>query len=113
MNKFASHGACAAIRNPAVYLAKCIVTQGAVLAFIVMREKLGFIGRDIHRHRAVALASLARQAQIERRLHLLVLPLTFDHAPLVISQSRWARPRVECFSSRVTRKLGHITPPSY
>src|SRR5438552_761956 len=34
-------------------------------------------------------------------------------SPLVISQSRCARPRVECSSSRVTRKLGHITPPSW
>ena len=33
-------------------------------------------------------------------------------SPFSISQSRWARPRVECFSSRVTMKLGHMTPPS-
>src|ERR1041385_2927699 len=33
-------------------------------------------------------------------------------SPFSISQSRCARPRVECISSRVAMKLGHITPPS-
>src|SRR5204863_1214081 len=33
-------------------------------------------------------------------------------SPFSISQSVRARPRVVCFSSRVTMKLGHITPPS-
>src|SRR5581483_4196927 len=32
--------------------------------------------------------------------------------PFSISQSVRARPRVVCFSSRVTMKLGHMTPPS-
>ena len=32
-------------------------------------------------------------------------------SPFSISQSVRARPRVVCFSSRVTMKLGHITPP--
>ena len=53
-------------------------------------------GRD----RASALTSSLRQPSLN------------DSRPWVISQSRWARPRVECSSSRVTRKLGHITPPS-
>src|SRR4029453_14674619 len=33
-------------------------------------------------------------------------------SPFSISHSRCARPRVVCLSSRVTMKLGHITPPS-
>src|SRR5690348_12180497 len=33
-------------------------------------------------------------------------------SPFSISQSVRARPRVVCFSSRVTMKLGHMTPPS-
>src|SRR6266566_1158598 len=32
--------------------------------------------------------------------------------PSSISKSRRARPRVECCSSRVTMKLGHMVPPS-
>ena len=33
-------------------------------------------------------------------------------SPVSISNRRWARPLVVCFSSRVTMKLGHIVPPS-
>src|SRR5947207_15602713 len=35
-----------------------------------------------------------------------------NSSPFSISQSVLARPRVVCFSSRVTMKLGHMTPPS-
>src|SRR5438046_3747515 len=47
---------------------------------------------------SASLASLARKPRIS--------------SPFSISQSVRARPRVVCFSSRVTMKLGHMTPPS-
>src|SRR5207249_10921153 len=51
-----------------------------------MREKLGFIGRDIDRHRAFAFAALAGKAKIERLLYFLTSPaaldgVAFDHLP--------------------------------
>ena len=51
-----------------------------------MREKLGFIGRDIDRHRAFAFAALAGKAKIERLLYFLTPPavldgVAFDHLP--------------------------------
>src|SRR5262249_55727506 len=41
------------------------VSEGSGLMFVVMREKLGFVGGYIHPHRAIALTSLAGEAQIK------------------------------------------------
>ena len=72
-------------------------------ALVVVREELGLVGRHVDVHRALALAALAGQAQVERLLDLLARSSRRSIAsPCSISNSRRARPRVECFSSRVT-----------
>src|SRR5690606_34245331 len=51
-------------------------------ALVVVREELGLVRRDVHVHRAVALASLAREAEVERFLDLLALPAIPDRLTL-------------------------------
>lgn len=53
----------------------------------------------------------ARQRSRASRTASLRQPSPTGPALSAISCSSRARPRVECFSSRVTMKLGHITPP--
>ena len=42
---------------------------------VMMSEELGLVGGHVDIHRAIAFASLARQAQVERLFHVLVAPL--------------------------------------
>src|SRR5579885_3425988 len=58
--------------------------------FVVVGEKFGFVGCNIDADRAVTLAALACQAEIERFLDVLVLPLplndiAFGHFPEQVS----------------------------
>ena len=68
---------------------------------VVMRE-LRLVRRHVHVDRAVRQAALAGQAQVERVTYLGRAPAVGHHLAGSISHSRWARPRVECCSSRVT-----------
>lgn len=47
-----------------------------------MREEFGLVGGDVHVHRAVALAALAGEAEVERFLDGLVTPSAGHHFPL-------------------------------
>ncbi len=49
---------------------------------VIAAEKLGLVARDVHVGRAVGLAPLATQAQVQRILDLLVLPTVLDDLPL-------------------------------
>src|ERR1051325_6243425 len=51
-------------------------------ASVVMRQKLRLVSRDIHVHRAIAFATFAREAQIERFLHFFVVPAIADRVAL-------------------------------
>src|SRR5947208_10107730 len=50
---------------PKIYVPEGIVIEWAYAAFVIMREKLRFIGGHIDRNRTVAPASFTRQAQIQ------------------------------------------------
>src|SRR5207302_2648917 len=51
-------------------------------SLVVMREKFRLIGRHIDADRAIALASFAAEAQVQRPLDVLILPAATDHLPL-------------------------------
>jgi hypothetical protein len=44
-----------------------------------MREELSFVSGHVHRDRAIALAAFAREAKIQRLLHVLVAPPVGDY----------------------------------
>src|SRR4051794_11620499 len=50
--------------------------------FVVVRQELGAIGRDVDVGRALRLARLARQAQVERSLDVLVGPAAANRLAL-------------------------------
>ena len=83
---------------------------------VVVGEELGLVGRHVHIGRTVGLASLARQAEVQRVTHLGGAPAAvtgLSSWPRSISNSSRALPRVECSSSPVAWYDGHITcPPS-
>ncbi len=54
----------------------------AQATLIVMGKKLCFVGRNIHVHRTLSLASLACQAEIQRGLHVLIVPAIPQHVSL-------------------------------
>src|SRR6266567_9617100 len=56
--------------------------HGAQTARVVVREKLGFIGRHIDIDGAIALTALAGQAQVQRLLDMLVAPVILEYLAL-------------------------------
>src|SRR5579863_3645815 len=55
-----------------------------------MREELGLVGRHVDVDRTIALAALARQAQVERLLHIFIAPaigenVAVQHLPQLTS----------------------------
>ena len=78
---------------------------------VVVRERLALERRHVDAQRALALARLAHQAEVED----LVQPLVARARPSGRARdsaltSALARPRVECSSSRVAMYDGHIAP---
>src|SRR5215475_188003 len=49
---------------------------------VIVRQELGLVGRQIDRHRALGLAALARQAQVERLFDFLAAPAIPDNLAL-------------------------------
>ena len=47
-----------------------------------MRQKLGFVGRNIHLNRAIAFASFACQAKVESLLDCFAFPSIFENVAL-------------------------------
>src|ERR1700686_4377802 len=47
-----------------------------------MGEKFGFVGGQVNAHRAIALAALAGEAEVERLLYVFVAPAVADHVAL-------------------------------
>ena len=76
---------------------------------VVVGEELRLVGRHVDAHGAVGLAPLAGQAEVQRIPHGGGPPPVGDRRTSHISNSRRARPRVECSSSRVTMYDGHMT----
>src|ERR1700686_5057511 len=60
--------------RPQVDIAESVGAVRADAAFIIMREEFGFVGRDVDADRTIALASLAREAEVERVLDFLAAP---------------------------------------
>ena len=51
-------------------------------ALVVMGKELGFVGRHVDVHRALLLAALAGETEIQRLFHVLVSPPTIDGVAL-------------------------------
>ena len=60
--------------RPAVDVGECIVFQRPRTLIIIVRKKFGLVGCHIDRDWAIALASFAGEAKIERRFDVLVAP---------------------------------------
>src|SRR5215475_12448473 len=60
--------------RPAVDLAERVMPQWTRSPVKMMRQKLRLVGRNIYIDRTVAFAAFAREAQIQRRFHMLILP---------------------------------------
>src|SRR5260370_29082983 len=65
--------------RPAINVAAAVMIQRMHPAFVVVRKKLGLVGRNISSDGAIALTSLAGETKIERRLHVRVAPLLADY----------------------------------
>ena len=63
---------------PEIDVAEGVGVQGTDAALVVVREEFGFIGRQIHRDRAIALAAFAGEAEIKGVLDLFALPAVAD-----------------------------------
>jgi len=68
--------------GPAVDHADGVGSPGAPVALVVVREELGLVRGHVHVDRAVGLAALAGEAQVEGVLHPLVLPPVADDLAL-------------------------------
>ena len=64
--------------RPEIDVAEGIGAARADAAFIIMREELGLVGGDVHVDGAIALASLAGEAEIERLLDFFAAPAIAD-----------------------------------
>src|SRR5947209_8828051 len=65
--------------RPLINERKSISMAGADTAFVVMREKLGFVRGHVHIDGAVTFATFAGKAEIERLFYVLVAPAFSDH----------------------------------
>lgn len=69
------------MRQP-IHEAKCIVLQRPQALAVVVRQELGLVCRHVHIDRALALARLTRQAQIQRLANAFVVPVGSQHLAL-------------------------------
>ncbi len=67
--------------RPEIDVGKSVRIARTYSAFIVMREKLGFVAGNIDADRAIALAALAGKAEIERLLHFFAAPAIANDFP--------------------------------
>src|SRR5215208_4444639 len=72
------------------------------LALVEPGEELGLVGGHVYLNRAIALAALTGEAEVEGIEDLLALEAVLMISPRSISCRMRARPRVVCFSSSVT-----------
>ena len=77
---------------------------------LVVREELGLERGHVDLERALALARLALQAEVEDLVQALVAQRRVRVGPESAMTSALARPRVACSSSRVAMNDGHMTP---
>ena len=89
--------------RPAVNEPHRIGGDGTQAPLVVVGEELCLVGSDVDADRAVALAPLAGEAEIERLTAPADRSQPSSSRPRIISNSRCARPRVLCISSRVAR----------
>ena len=82
LNKLASAGATRSELRPAVDHSKSISVQRPALAFVIVRQKLRLVRRDVDVRRAFRFAGFAGKAQVERLLDVLVLPSAAHHFAL-------------------------------
>src|SRR6202022_1115491 len=68
--------------SPDIDMGKSISAARTETPFVVVGEKFSLVGSQIHTHRTIALAAFAGKAQVQRLLHLLVLPAIPDHIAL-------------------------------
>src|ERR1022692_2380798 len=68
--------------SPSVDMPEGVRAARTASSFVVVRQELSFVGGHIDADRAVALAPLAGEAQIERVLHVLVAPTVLNHISL-------------------------------
>ena len=62
-------------------------TRRSQTTLVVVREKFRLVSGHIYAHGAIAFASFAGEAQVQRFLDSFVLPAVADTSPWVISQS--------------------------
>src|SRR5262249_61646415 len=76
---------------------------------IVMRAELGLVGRHVDVHRAVALAALAAEAEVERLLDRRALPAVGDRAAVqhLEQQPRAAARRIALLAARHVARAHH------
>ena len=91
-------------RGPSVDAAERVGMQRPPSPFVVVRQELGAIGRDVDVRRALGLAGLARQAEIERLFDRFVLPAA--------SALRPAAARTACGRGRACCALPRAWPCS-
>src|ERR1022692_3482259 len=64
--------------RPEVDVAESVGTARADTAFVVVRKKLGFVGGNVDADRAIAFASFAGEAEVERLLDFFAAPAVAD-----------------------------------
>ena len=68
--------------RPEIDVAEGVMVQRAQAALVIVREKLGFIGGEIDRHRAIRLAPFAGEAEVKGCFDLFALPTVADDIAL-------------------------------
>src|ERR1051326_399228 len=95
--------------RPSVDHAEGVGMERAYAALVVVRQELGLVGRHVDVHRALPFAALAGKAQVERRLHLLLLPAAAKHFALhrFPEQAGPAASRVHLLAGRHVARAHH------
>src|SRR5258708_4829746 len=75
-------GRCRPKAGPTIDLSEHMGVQWPALFFVVMREKLRLIGRDIDVRWAFGFARFTRQAEIKRLFDVLIVPAITQHFAL-------------------------------
>src|SRR5438309_4695560 len=68
--------------RPEIDVAEGVMVQRAQAALVIVREKLGFIGGEIDRHRAIRLARFAGVAEVRGFFDVFALPTVADDIAL-------------------------------